>query len=96
MHKIGLQKYTGKPVLVNLLLDQTPWNFVQIFSTRVCLIYHLSSRLHDNKTTNSLRIAIYPGKFKFVLVKTSPDSERLHGRHAKENQTLVTFFTAGI
>ena len=36
--------------------------------------------------------SIYPVKFKFVLVKISPDSERLHGRHAKEDQTLVTFF----
>ena len=44
-------------------------------------------------TTNTQRIAIYPGKFKFILVKSSPDSERLHGRHAKENQTLVTFLT---
>ena len=32
---------------------------------------------------------------KFILVKISPDSERLNGRHTKENQTLVTFFTAG-
>ena len=47
-------------------------------------------------TTNLLRIAIYPGTFKFILVKISPDSECLHGRHAKENQTLVTFFTIGI
>ena len=44
-------------------------------------------------TTNTQRIAIYPGKFKFILVKISPDSEGLHGRHAKENQTLVTFLT---
>ena len=36
--------------------------------------------------------SIYPVKFKFVLVKISLDSERLHGRHAKEDQTLVTFF----
>ena len=46
-------------------------------------------------TTNTQHIAIYPGKFKFILVKISPDSGRLHGRNAKENQTLVTFFTAG-
>ena len=46
-------------------------------------------------TTNTQRIAIYLGKFKFVLAKISPDSERLHGKHAKENRTLVTFFTAG-
>ena len=46
-------------------------------------------------TTNAQRIAIYPGKFKFILVKISPDSGRLHGRHAKENQTPVTFFTTG-
>ena len=30
-------------------------------------------------TTNTQRIAIYPGKFKFISVKISPDSERLHG-----------------
>ena len=46
-------------------------------------------------TTNSQHIAIYPGKCKFILVKISPDSERLHGRHAKDNQTPVMFFTAG-
>ena len=46
-------------------------------------------------TTNTQRIAIYPGKFKFILVKISPDSGRLHGRHVKENQTPVTFFTTG-
>ena len=46
-------------------------------------------------TTNTQRIAIYPGKFKFILVKIWPNSERLHGRHAKENQTLVTFLTTG-
>ena len=46
-------------------------------------------------TTNTQRIAIYPGRFKFILVKTSPDSECLHGRHAKENQILVTFLTTG-
>ena len=46
-------------------------------------------------TTNTQRIAIYPGKFKFIPVKISQDSGRLHSRHAKENQTLVTFFTTG-
>ena len=46
-------------------------------------------------TTNMQHIAIYPGKFKFNLVKISPDSGRLHGRHAQENQTLGTFFTTG-
>ena len=49
----------------------------------------LRPRLHDNK------FAVYPGQFKFVLVKISPDSERSHGRHAKENQPLVTFLTTG-
>ena len=39
------------------------------------------------------RIRIYPGELKFVLVKISPDSGRLHGKHAKENQTLLTFLT---
>ena len=43
--------------------------------------------------TNTQRIRIYPGKLKFILVKISPDPGRLHGRHAKENQTLFTFLT---
>ena len=43
--------------------------------------------------TNMQRIRIYPGKLKFILVKISPDSGRLHGKHAKENQTLFTFLT---
>ena len=43
--------------------------------------------------TNTQRIAIYPGKLKFILVKISPDPGRLHGKHAKENQTLFTFLT---
>ena len=43
--------------------------------------------------TNTQPIRIYPGKLKFILVKISPDPERLHGKHAKENQTLFTFFT---
>ena len=43
--------------------------------------------------TNTQRIRIYPGKLKFILVKISPDSGRLHGKHAKENQTLFTFLT---
>ena len=42
--------------------------------------------------TNTQRIRIYPGKLKFILVKISLDPERLHGKHAKENQTLFTFF----
>ena len=44
--------------------------------------------------TNTERIRIYPGKLKFILVKISPDPERLNGKHAKENQTLFTFLTA--
>ena len=36
--------------------------------------------------TNTQRIRIYPGKI-------SPDPGRLHGKHAKENQTLFTFLT---
>ena len=44
--------------------------------------------------TNTQRIRIYPGKFKFILVKISPDPGHLHGTHAKENQTLFTFLTA--
>ena len=43
--------------------------------------------------TNTQRIKIYPGKLKFILVKISQDPERLHGKHAKENQTLFTFLT---
>ena len=44
--------------------------------------------------TNTQRTRIYPGKLKFILVKISPDLGRLHGKHAKENQTLSTFLTA--
>ena len=44
--------------------------------------------------TNVQHIRIYPGKLKFILVKISPDPGRLHGTHAKENQTLFTFLTA--
>ena len=43
--------------------------------------------------TNTQRIRIYPGKLIFILVKISPDRGRLHGKHAKENQTLFTFLT---
>ena len=43
--------------------------------------------------TNTQRVRIYPGKLKFILVKISQDPERLHGKHAKENQTLSTFLT---
>ena len=39
------------------------------------------------------RIIIYQGKLKFILVKILPDPGRLHGKHAKENQTLFSFFT---
>ena len=34
--------------------------------------------------TNTQRIRIYRGKLKFILVKISPGSGRLHGKHAKE------------
>ena len=43
--------------------------------------------------TNTQHIRIYPGKLKFILVKISPDPGHLHGKHAKENQTLFTFLT---
>ena len=43
--------------------------------------------------TNTQRNRIYPGKLKFILVKISPDPGRLHGKHAKENQTLFLFLT---
>ena len=43
--------------------------------------------------TNTQLIRTYPGKLKFILVKISPDPGRLHGKHAKENQTLFAFRT---
>ena len=43
--------------------------------------------------TNTQHIRIYPSKLKFILVGISPDPGRLHGKHAKENQTLFTFLT---
>ena len=46
-------------------------------------------------TTNTPRIAIYPGKFRFIPVQISPDSGLLHFRNAKNNQTPVMFFTTG-
>ena len=44
-------------------------------------------------TINTQRIRVYPGILKFILVKISPDPGGLHGKHAKENQTLFTFLT---
>ena len=44
--------------------------------------------------TNTQPIRIYPGKLKFILVKISQDPGCLHGKHAKETQTLFTFLTA--
>ena len=46
--------------------------------------------------TNTQRIRIYPGRLKFIPVNISPDPGRLHGKHAKENQTLFTFPSAEI
>ena len=43
--------------------------------------------------TNMQCIRIYTGKLKLILVKISQDPGRLHGKHAKENQTLFTFLT---
>ena len=43
--------------------------------------------------TNMQGIRIYPGKLKLILVQILPDPGRLHGKHAKENQTLFTFLT---
>ena len=43
--------------------------------------------------TNTQRIKIYSGKLKLVLAKISPDPGRLHGKHAKEKQTIFTFLT---
>ena len=51
----------------------------------------LRPHLHDK---NTQRIRIYPGKLKFILVKISSDSRSLHGKHAKENQTLFKSLTA--
>ena len=58
------------------------------------LIYTRSEQcdLGPNYTiTNTQHIRIYPGKLKFILVKISPDPGRLHGKHVKENQTLLRF-----
>ena len=46
-----------------------------------------------NTISNTQRIRIYSDKLKFILVKISPNPGRLHGKHAKENQTLFTFLT---
>ena len=43
--------------------------------------------------TNTQHSRIYPGKLKFILVKISPDPGCLHGKHAKENQSLLMFLT---
>ena len=67
-------------------------NFTRKISRKITFCWLLRPRFH---ATNTQRIAVYPGKFKFILVKISPNSERLHGRHAKENQTPITVFTAG-
>ena len=61
-----------------------------------CIIYARSEQCDlapIYTITNTQRIRIYPGKLKFILVKISPDPERLNGNHAKENQTLFTFLT---
>ena len=42
--------------------------------------------------TNTQRIRIYPGKLNFILVKISLDPGHLHGKHVKENQTLVQLY----
>ena len=42
-------------------------------------------------TITNQRTRIYPGKFKFFLVKISPDSGRLHGKHSKENKLHSRF-----
>ena len=49
-----------------------------------------------NTITNTQRIRIYPGKLKFILVEISPDSGRLHGKHAKENKFYSRFLLLGI
>ena len=49
--------------------------------------------IYTVKSTQQIKIC--PGKLKSSLVKISPDSERLHGKDAKENKTLVTFLTTG-
>ena len=48
---------------------------------------------HIYTITNTQRIRTYPGILKFILVKISRDPGRLHGKHAKESQTLFTFLT---
>ena len=38
--------------------------------------------------TNMQCIRVYPGKLKFVLVKISQDPGRLHGKHAKNPNSI--------
>ena len=45
--------------------------------------------------TNTQRIRIYLGNTEFIPVKILPGSERLHVKHAEEDETLVTFLTTG-
>ena len=43
--------------------------------------------------TNTQHVRIYLGELIFFMVKISPDPGHLHGKHAKENQTLFTSLT---
>ena len=56
-------------------------------------IYARSEQCDVGPIYTTRRIRIYPGKLKFIMVKISQDPGRLHGKHAKENQTLFKFLT---
>ena len=65
----------------------------QMSSSSFHMFIYARSELPTYTITNTQRIRIYPGKLKLILVKYSLDPGRLHGKHAKENQTLLTFLT---
>ena len=65
--KRSLMNFVSLKFFMSFLITLT---FLVIFS------YISSGPIY--KTTSMQHIAIYPGKFKFILVKLSPDSGRLH------------------
>ena len=54
-----------------------------------CNIWNRAKMKSHDKNTQRMRI--YPGKLKFILVKISLDSGRLHSKHAKENKFCSSF-----
>ena len=68
-------------------LSNQAWTY-QVFRY---VLEHVSGPIYTIINTRCIRIN--PGKLKFILVKFSPDSGRLHRKYAKENQTLLTFLT---